>query len=358
MLRDIIWEVRSWLRRTWDRVRGVARTTLPNDRDTPEVRGLKLTVFLFVGIIGLMIVVGFATFALAVRGQEQTMVPNVAGKDLVAALLELQERELYARVQVQFSSSTERNTVLEQSPAPGTVVKAGKRVSLRVSKGPVLETVEDYVGRSIDEVRSYLQTLYASHTPNLVIDEPLYRQEKGVAPGIILEQQPKPGTQISGVTHLVFVVARGEGELANAVGNYVGLSFSEALTDLARSDLPFVFSVQKAAQGQPPGTVVAQTPNPETRITLGQTVQLVMTPPTSIGADRIFGLFRTTLPDYPILVDVRLDVITDTGRMTILAFKHAGGPLAIPYIVPDGSDIVLTVLENDKVQVAAEPFSF
>ncbi len=284
--------------------------------------------------------------------------PNVTGKDLVTALVEMQEKELYPRVQVQFSSETGKNIIMAQNPAPGTLVKAGRRITLRVSKGPVLQEIEDYVGRDLDEVRSYLQTLYASHSPNLVIGEPVYRIEKGAAPGTILAQTPKPGTQISGLTTLSFVVARGEGELASLVGEYVGLSFTEAIAELVKADLPFFFSVKKAAEGQAGGVVVTQEPAPGSRISLGGAVQLVMTPPENPGKGRIFGLFRYLLPDYPILVDMRLDVIADTGRLTILSARHAGGPLAVPYIVPEGSDLVLTVLDKEEVSVQASSFQF
>jgi beta-lactam-binding protein with PASTA domain len=357
-MRDFLWRVGNWLSGAWKSVRDALRRALPNDRDTPEVRSLKLTVFLFGGIIGLMVLVGLLTFSLAVRGQEQTLVPNVTGKDLVTALVEMQEKELYPRLQVQFSSETEKNVIMAQSPAPGTLVKAGKRITLRVSKGPVLQEIENYVGRDLDEVRSYLQTLYASHSPNLVIVEPIYRVEKGTTPGTILAQSPEPGTRISGVTNLEFIVARGEGELASEVGTYVGLSFGEAISELTRADLPFFFSVQKALKGQLPGVVVSQQPEAGSRISLGGAVQLVMTPPENPGKGKIFGLFRYTLPDYPILVDIRLDVIAETGRLTILSARHAGGPLAVPYIVPEGSDLVLTVLDKEEVTVPASAFQF
>lgn len=357
-MRDILWRVGQWLSRAWHGGGEVLRRALPNDRDTPEVRSLKLTVFLFVGIIGLMVLIGALTFALAVRGQEQTLVPNVTGKDLITALVEMQEKELYPRVQVQFSSETAKNIVMAQNPAPGTLVKAGRRITLRVSKGPVLQEIEDYVGRNLDEVRSYLQTLYASHSPNLLIGEPVYRTEKGAAPGTILAQAPEPGTQISGVTTLSFIVARGEDELASEVGEYVGMSFTEAIAALVKAELPFFFSVKKAAAGQAGGVVVTQEPAAGSRISLGSAVQLVMTPPENPGKGKIFGLFRYLLPDYPILVDVRLDVIADTGRLTILAARHAGGPLAVPYIVPEGSDLVLTVLDKEEVSVQASAFQF
>ena len=97
-MRDFFWRVGTWFADAGRSVGDALRRALPNDRDTPEVRGLKLTVFLFVGIVGLMVLIGLITFSLAVRGQEQTLVPNVTGKDLVTALVEMQEKELYPRV--------------------------------------------------------------------------------------------------------------------------------------------------------------------------------------------------------------------------------------------------------------------
>jgi beta-lactam-binding protein with PASTA domain len=358
-MRDIIWQIRNFLERAYKWTREFLTKILPNQNDSQEVRSLKFTVFLFVAIIGCMIAIGFITFSIAVGGEEQTLVPNVKGKELIAALQDLQSKELFPTIQAQFSTKVEKNVVLDQSPAPGTLVKAGKRVSLRVSKGPVLEEVENYVGQSLDEVRSYLQTLFSTNMPNLLIKEPpIYRASPGVAPGTIVAQSPKPGTKISGLTYLEFVVSQGEGEAFTEVGTYTGMSFQEAIADLSKNDIPFFFSVQKAQKGQQPGNVVSQNPPPKSKLPYGQLVQLVMAAPASVGKDKIFGVFKYSLPDYPILVDIRLDVISDTGTAPLLSMKHPGGPLSIPYIVPDGSDLVLSVLDKEEVREKASAFQF
>ena len=183
-MRDFIWKVQNWLEKAAEWTVELVRRVLPNAEDTAETRNLKLTVFLFVGIIGLMFVIGAVTFSIAVRGQDETLVPNVQGKDVVDALIDLQSKELYPDLQVQYSASVDKNIVMSQRPAPGTLVKAGKRVTLRVSKGPVMDKVENYVGMTLDEVKIHLQTLFSSHSPNLIIKEPvLYRYEIGAAPG-------------------------------------------------------------------------------------------------------------------------------------------------------------------------------
>lgn len=358
-MRDFFWKVRGWLDKALEWLREATRKVLPHDSDSQERRNLKLTVFLFVGIIGLMILVGLITFSIAVRGQEETLVPNVQGKDLAAALIDLQSKELYPDLQVQFSTKAERNIVIDQRPAPGTLVKAGKRITLRVSKGPVIDKVEDYVGRGLEEVRSHLQTMFATQSPNLRIREPvIYRVEPGTAPGIILAQSPKPGTQISGVTYLEFVVSRGQGDNLAEVGDYKGKSFQEAIAELMKAGVPFTFTVQKASKSQQAGTITAQNPDPKELLNYGQTVQLTMSPPTSVGKDRVFGLFQFTLPEYPIAVDIRLEVVSEGGRNALLEMKHPGGPLAVPYIVPEGSEIILSVLDEEKAVVRAAPLSF
>jgi eukaryotic-like serine/threonine-protein kinase len=357
-MRDLIWKVRRWLEEAYRWTRAFLAKVLPNQNDTQEVRSLKLVVFLFVGIISLMIVIGLITFGIAVRGEEQTLVPNVKGKELINALQDLQSKELYPSVQVQFSATIDKNVVIDQSPGPGTLVRAGKRVTLRISRGPVVDKVENFVGQRLDEVKSYLQTLFSSNTPNLVVKEPpIYQPSKSVPPGTIIAQNPKPGTRISGLTTLEFVVSQSGDDTSVEIGDYTGFSFQEAITQLTRQNIPFVFSVQKAEKNKQPGVVVTQTPQPKSRILYGQIVQLSITPPAGIGKDRIFGVFKYTLPDYPILVDIKLSLISEGSTGVLLAMKHPGGPLSVPYIVPEGSDLVLSVLDKEEVREKAVAYS-
>ena len=156
-MRDFIWKVQNWIESAFEWTKESIRKIVPRAEDSPELRSLKLYVFLFVGIIGLMIVIGAVTFSIAVRGQPETLVPNVQGRDVLDALLDLQSKELYPDIQVQYSSTLDKGIVILQRPAPGTLVKAGKRVTLRVSRGPIIDKVENYVGMSLDDVRDHYE---------------------------------------------------------------------------------------------------------------------------------------------------------------------------------------------------------
>jgi len=358
-MREFIWKVQDWLKATWEWFQELIRRIVPQEDDSPDLRNLKLYVLLFVGIIGLMLVIGAITFGIAVRGQPETLVPNLQGKDVLDALADLQGKELYPDVQAQYSSDTDKGVVLSQRPAPGTLVKAGKRVTLRVSRGPVIDKVENYVGMNLDDVKVHLQTLFASHSPNLIIKTPIiYQYRPGVPAGRVLAQSPIPNTRITGLTYLELVVSQDQGAVSTVtVGDYVGKSFQEAAQELERDNIPFAFSVKSTARGSDPGTVVSQVPARGAQAEYGQIVQLVMSAPTSnsVGKDNVFGLYQYTIPAEAIAVNVRLVIVSDSEPKEILSMKHPGGPLAVPYIVPDGSDLVLYVLDQevDRQKAAA-----
>ena len=121
------------------------------DLDTVEeyvANHLRLFITMAIGLVIFVGVVAGSVFFISVRGAEQTMVPDVQGKDLTAALLELQVKELYPRIQLRHSqTSADKGLVLEQNPRPGTIVKAGRRIQLVVSQGVMINTVENFLGR-------------------------------------------------------------------------------------------------------------------------------------------------------------------------------------------------------------------
>ncbi|MDR2097387.1 MAG: PASTA domain-containing protein, partial [Spirochaetaceae bacterium] len=168
----------------------------------------KLFALCCVGIMVFVSVIAIAVFFLTVRGAEQTMVPEILGKDLVEALLELQQKELYPRIELRYSGSVaDKGRILEQDPRAGSIVKAGRRIRLVVSQGPVVSKVENYVGRGVDDVREELQTLFAANSqPLITVKEPILYQYSAQAAGTILEQNPAPGTGIFAPVQLEFVV--------------------------------------------------------------------------------------------------------------------------------------------------------
>jgi len=319
------------------------QTPDPRTPAPPVVSGMRLTVL----ICGVLVASGLIAFFVAVRGEEETLVPNVVAEDLLAAISMLQEKSLAPRVEGRVSSEHDKWAVIEQEPEAGTLVKAGRPVLLVVSRGPIIDRVGDYVGRDLDEVRLELQTVFASYRELIKIKEPVARVSDAAAAGTILAQNPAPETPIDGVVVLELVVSKGpQGDLIE-LQDYVSRPFQTVRDELAALNLPFVFRVRAAREGEAAGSIVSQSPTAGQEIPYSSILQLEMTAPVELPEEMVFGLLEASLPDYPILVDLKLEVITATERREILAMKHPGGPISIPYLVAADSQLVLSRFDDE-----------
>jgi beta-lactam-binding protein with PASTA domain len=305
---------------------------------------LAAALVVFVGIIALTV------FFIALRGEEQTMVPDVRNKSLTEALLALQVKELYPRIQLRYSGAAEeKGLILEQEPPAGTIVKAGRRVRLVVSEGVVINTVENYRGRNVEDVRMDLRTLFASMSqPLLSLKEPFMYEYSGEAAGTILQQRPEPGAPISGPTVLELVVSRGPEFTVITVPDLRGLGVTEALNRIREDELNFTFTLRPAGNNEQPGTVVAQSPAGNSSAASNTRISFTVSAPAEPEEDFVFDLFRHNLPENPYPLPVRLDALLPSGEREVLAeMNHPGGEFTIPYRLPAGSTLILSMLDRE-----------
>lgn len=315
---------------------------------------LRLFISMVAGLLVFVGIIAVSVFFIAVRGAEQTMVPDVQGLELTSALLELQVKELYPRIQLRYSQSmADKGLILEQEPQPGTIVKAGRRIRLVVSQGALINTVGNYLGRNIDEVRMDLQTLLASEggtlsPPMLSLREPLMYEYSVEAPGTVLQQNPEPGTGISGPTVLELVVSRGPEDALVRIPNLLGLSPEDALEQIGRSGIDFIFTLRAAGEGEEAGTVVSQEPRGDTMIAADTRVRITMAAPRRINNNEVFGLFRYSMAKNPYPLALRLEAQLPSGdRRLLLATEYAGGELTVPYNLPLGTVLILSMLNRE-----------
>ncbi|MFP3960591.1 MAG: PASTA domain-containing protein, partial [Spirochaetaceae bacterium] len=333
------------------------RNLLPRYGDRPEVRYFKITVYSFLGIALLTIVAGLGTFLLSLRGREQVLVPELTEKELPEALVELQERELHGQIELRYHSDpTLKGKVVAQEPASGALVRAGKEVELTVSRGAIVERVDDYVGRSLQEVRNELTTLFTTFDALLQIGDVSYVYSDEPA-GTILEQDPEPDTELtSGTTELDLVVSRGEDVDEITLSSYAGLEYREAIDLLSDDNIPFTFDLADEDSDGAAGIVVEQDPEEGTSVDMETPVHLTMVPPEDIGDSMVFGMFRRVLPNYPVSVDVTLEAIDSDGeRRTLLSMEHPGGEISVPYVVEENSRIVLSRFDTEVLSEQARP---
>lgn len=298
-------------------------------------------------ICAVLVASGLIAFFATLRGAEETLVPDVVAEDLLAAMGRLQEKSLAPRVEGRISADHPKWTVIEQEPQAGTLVKAGRPVLLVISRGPVVDRVGHYVGRDLEEVRLELQTVFASYRELIRIEEPVARVTDAAPAGTILAQNPAPDTPVDGVVQLELVVSKGpRGDLIE-LPDYVARPFPEVRDELAALNLPFVFRVRAALPGEAPGRIVSQSPAAGQEIPSSSILQLEMTAPSELPEDAVFGLLESSLPEYPILVELKLEAITPAETRTILTMQHPGGPVSIPYVVDADSRLVLSMFGDE-----------
>lgn len=296
----------------------------------------------------LMCFAAFAIFFMNVKGPEKVLVPNVEGKKLEDALLELQVKELYPKISLRYSDTPgDEGTILDQSPDAGAIVKGYSRVSLVVSRGVIVDKVDEYTGMNIEDLRMKLQTLFAGQTkPLIVLAEPEYKPDASDA-GTILEQDPPAGTKISEPVTVQLVVSRGPNFENTKAPYLIGQSVNDLLQIITRSKLVFDITAHKASDSEKPGTVVDQQSFDSEFLPNYTRVTLEMAMPDGEYNDNIYGLYEEKVPDYPYPVPMKIEAYPSEGNSyTLLSFSHPGGTVTIPYAVPKGTRLEFTVVNK------------
>jgi len=317
---------------------------------------LRVFILAAAGLVVFVGLIAVSVFFIAVNGEEKTMVPDVTGKELTEALLELQVKELYPRIQLRYSqSSRDKGLILEQDHKPGQFVKAGRRIRLVVSQGVVVNRVENFVSRNIDEVRLDIQTINATAggLPLLSIKEPLMYQFSSENAGIIIAQKPEQGANISGPMALEFVVSKGREDQSVTVPMLTGLSISKALEVISSTGINFFFLTRERAGSESGETVVTQLPAVSSTISKDLPVQITVTNPEKLESGESFGLFRYNIPPNPYPLSVRLDAQLPSGEVKrLFTVNYSGGDFTVPYKLPINTVLVLSMLNRELYREA------
>src|SRR5574337_300276 len=103
---------------------------------------------LFISLIVTGIVSGFAVVVLLLR-QEEVRAPDLTGQDIVNVIDIVTRQGLQLKVERREPHPTlPRDTVISQSPPPGSGIKKGRQVRVVVSQGPSEMTAPKLVGEN------------------------------------------------------------------------------------------------------------------------------------------------------------------------------------------------------------------
>ncbi|MGA7396891.1 MAG: PASTA domain-containing protein [Solirubrobacterales bacterium] len=179
-------------------------------------------------------------------------VPDVTGENRTTAEQNLVEAGFGVAVETKASSDVGVDNVIETDPAAGESVKRGTQITMFVSNGPQQVAVPPVVGELENAARQQLsaQGLKMS-TSNEASDRP---------EGEVLDQSPDAGEKVDPESTVEVTVSSGPAETTVSVPNVVGLTESEAKSDLNAAGL--VASVQDQSTSIQPqdGRVIDQNP--------------------------------------------------------------------------------------------------
>ena len=161
---------------------------------------------------GASVAPGSAVDLVVSSGPASITVPNVVGLAQNAAAAALQKANLtVGSITRQTSTSVPAGSVISQNPAAGTSVAPGSAVDLVVSLGPPV-TVPNVVGQTQSTATAVLQRF------NLTVGSVTRQVTPGVAPGIVLSQNPAAGTSVAAGTAVDLVVSAARINLSPGAG--------------------------------------------------------------------------------------------------------------------------------------------
>jgi len=144
------------------------------------------------------------------RGVETGAVPDVVGKKRATAETNLSDAGFKVDVAEQFDSKVASGLVISQNPSKGIVVAKGSTVRIVVSKGSENTDVPDVIGKNEADATAQLENAgfqvkvtFEFHSGN----------------GVVLEQQPSPGTSVTRGSTVEILVDGGDAPPPGPPGN-------------------------------------------------------------------------------------------------------------------------------------------
>ncbi|WP_232535954.1 PASTA domain-containing protein [Borrelia sp. A-FGy1] len=299
---------------------------------------------LFITIFGSLIV-SCGIFFIFLKSNDIVIVPNVSGLYLEDAITELQYKDLIPYIELKFSStSLDKGKVIDQRPSAGTALRLGNRVTIFISKGAVVNKVDSFIGKNIDDV---LINLKANSVNNNRVFYNVLKPieiESELSKGTIIRQEPSPGTKITGLVDLQFLVSKGQKkDLVKYLKNYIGLYYKDAIVSLLNDEIDFDINLTK---GNNFGSVILQSLPANTEIEDLTKLIITINEP-KVDNLSVFGVLTYKLDMYPSKVNVMVRVRDSSGNSSLLySFKARGGLIKLPYESLKGSIIELYIYDK------------
>jgi beta-lactam-binding protein with PASTA domain len=218
---------------------------------------------------------------------QSTELPDLKGKSLAEVKAELDSKKLrYKVIDSVYDSKKEPHLVIEQSPRPGSSVKAYRTIYLTVnSQTPPLIKMPDLKDASLKQATMILES-YQMKLGNI-------QYKPDLAEDVVLEQLHKgkpiaPGTEIEKGSRIDLILGDGVGVAEVNIPYLIGRTFAEALFVLEGSSLSLgALIVHESVSDTLSAVVYNQSPVPDSlrsQMNIGEGIDLFLISPDKYDA--------------------------------------------------------------------------
>ena len=299
-------------------------------------------------VLAILAVAGYYSFNILmsafVREKAEVLVPDLQGKNLVECLDMLSQSKLaLMKDGSEFNQDVPAGIVIRQVPPAGMNVKEGKVIKIVISQGGEIVYVPDLKGQTIRSATISLRSL------GLVLGELTKKSSAKYEEGIVLRQDPAPGSTIEKDSSVNVLVSNGapvDGTVL--MPDWFGKPAEEA-KKWAIDENYEVKVISKRTTLANPGEVFKQTPNFDERITKDTKITFYVADEKSalVLADK---MFEYVVPDGNENKRVRLVLNDEGGERDI--FNGIRGPnttISIPVKV-NGKATVKVFINNISIE--------
>ncbi|MCD6119205.1 PASTA domain-containing protein [bacterium] len=244
-----------------------------------------------------------------------------------------------------FSDDIEIGKIVVQDFLPNQVVKEGRRITVRISKGPNFYIVPNVVNMNLAAAQTRLKQthLYAGRVEKILnpnLDE-----------GVIVSQYPEAGEKMPASSGVDLVVSVKSTDETVEMPDLVGLMLTNAEGMLATRNLPLMKVKYKPHPGIEYGQVVSQAPPAGRMITLGTPVTLEV----AIDVDTFSSLVkqfrvRLKIPKGPESQEVTVIIEDRLGESEVYSQRYRVGQLVSEEFKAEGDATMRIYLDGRLIR--------
>jgi len=274
----------------------------------------------------------FAYFALnwglegVIHSRRTQTVPDLKSRSIAAALDQLAPLNLGLRkTGVEFNASVPISSVLRQDPPAGTVVREGKTIRVVVAQGGQTVLAPAVVGLPLRNAEMMLRQ--AQLALGEVSESYSLKQDKGM----VLAQDPKAESSVEQDALVNLVVSGGAPPAGVALmPDFLRKNVEEAHSWAAGSGAKLEIKIDSTSLF-PNGTVMTQTPAPDTVLSPDAKVQLLVSGRKGAAPTVAAKTFKYELPQSGSESQVRIVVIDKYGERELFnGVRKPGTKIEVP----------------------------